>query len=90
MQILDVVTLGPPPAHIFREQNKVADALAKMGQSLTDFNLPIILSSAPSPLAQQVYEDSLGTSYLRMINSNSIILVCQDVATNAHGFCQST
>lgn len=75
-------TQAAPPRHIFREQNTVADALAKLGLAETNFGDAQILSTPPVSVEALVPADKLGAFTFHTINLISINPVCRDVATN--------
>ncbi|KAH0708843.1 hypothetical protein KY284_010270 [Solanum tuberosum] len=55
-------TLGAaPPAHIFREQNKVADLLSKEGLKCTTFGKPKFLIVSPMYANNAIWNDILGS-----------------------------
>ncbi|WMV23205.1 hypothetical protein MTR67_016590 [Solanum verrucosum] len=54
-----------PPAHIFREQNKVADMLSKEGLKCTAFGKPKFLIVPPMYANNAVWNDILGTTFVR-------------------------
>lgn len=73
-----------PPIHIFREQNKVADELARLGLVATSFGITHIFSSPPPTLVKLVQDDLLGTTITRKTSLNYLCLVRRGVATD-HG-----
>ncbi|XP_016581818.1 uncharacterized protein LOC107879257 [Capsicum annuum] len=76
-------TQAIPPHHIFREQNMVADALAKLGLTERNYEATHILSTPPPSVDALVQADKLGTSSFHLINLKFINLVRRDVATNS-------
>ncbi|WMV59385.1 hypothetical protein MTR67_052770 [Solanum verrucosum] len=53
-------------SHVFREQNKVAEALAKEGTKKAIFYEPTILIVPPVFVQNEIEADTLGTSYVRI------------------------
>ncbi|PHT48247.1 hypothetical protein CQW23_12455 [Capsicum baccatum] len=82
MQVVDEGNPGCSSNSHFREQNKVADALAKLGLAAMDFGTTHILSTPPPTVEALVQADNLGSSTLRSTNLNLINLVRRDVDTN--------
>ncbi|KAH0658744.1 hypothetical protein KY289_027492 [Solanum tuberosum] len=65
MSKLEVTKLS----HVFREQNRVADALAKEGTKVEVFDEPTILIVPPLFVQKEVEADTLGTMYIRLTNN---------------------
>ncbi|KAF3616264.1 40S ribosomal protein S25 [Capsicum annuum] len=60
--------------HIFREQNKLADSLAKEGNKLMQLGVPTILSSPTACALPFVEVDKKGTIFARLINLSNFDL----------------
>ncbi|PHU17785.1 hypothetical protein BC332_13480 [Capsicum chinense] len=82
MQVVDEGNPGCSSNSHFREQNKVADALAKLGLAAMDFGTTHILFTPPPTVEALVQADNLGSSTLRSTGLNLINLVRRDVDTN--------
>ncbi|KAH0658361.1 hypothetical protein KY289_027109 [Solanum tuberosum] len=70
--------------HVFREQNKVADKLAKEGAKTGDAGQPIFFDIAPAWVEDELQADGTGTIYNRVINAPFCNIQGRDVtqATN--------
>lgn len=82
MPVVDEGNPGCSSNSHFREQNKVADALAKLGLAAMDFGTTHILFTPPPTVEALVQADNLGSSTLRSTSLNLINLVRRDVDTN--------
>ena len=59
--------------HVFREVNRVADALAKLGCHMQE-NFVIMDSSPSDVVSNFVYSGAMGENFCRLIASNLVIL----------------
>lgn len=76
LQVLEATRIN----HTFREQNRVADRLAKEGSKLMQLGVPIILSSPPASAVPFVEADKEGKVFARLINPSILDLHGQNVA----------
>ena len=59
--------------HVFREANRVADALAKLGCSMQEYF--VVMDSSPSDVvANFVYSDAMGENICRLTANSLAIL----------------
>lgn len=65
--------------HVFREQNRTADYIAKEGASLGNFGNMKVFIDPPNFVLNHSHADSMGTPYLRRL-ANSNIHSGRDVA----------
>lgn len=70
--------------HVFREQNKIVDALAKLALvSPRDFT---DLSDAPDAIATIIYEDRMGVSSLRRVPVSGAMVTWSVLGTLCNRF----
>ncbi|KAK4726534.1 hypothetical protein R3W88_031451 [Solanum pinnatisectum] len=62
MERLDITGLE----HVFREQNKVVDKLAKEGAKAVDVGQPIFFEASPPCVRKELDADAIGKTYNRV------------------------
>lgn len=76
--------------HVFREQNHVVDSLAKEAVRKLNMGTTTLFVTPPPPFVRQIWQnDSMGTMYIRKINSKFLIsldwgvVIMQTMATGS-------
>lgn len=59
--------------HVFREQNQVADALAKEGKRRSDYGNTTLFIVSSTFVDRQHQANILGTSYVKKLNNATIL-----------------
>lgn len=75
---------APTLVHEYREQNRVADQLAKEGLKMEIFGVPTILEVPLVCVDQALQADIVGTTFARTIKVGNVLSSSRDVAQSTN------